>query len=123
MHRSTPVAVVITGGLLLAGCGAGAPAADVRRPVEKAADAPRPERVRILDFEYEPRRLVVAKGTRVEWINRDAANHTVTFRARRPGDLGNVDEDKRLDARFTRTGRFPYVCIYHPGMRAIVVVR
>lgn len=42
------------------------------------------------------------------WTNRDAANHKVTF-AHGP-DLGNVDQGESVSRRFTRPGRFAYVC-------------
>ena len=37
--------------------------------------------------------------------------------------LGEVDPGKHRQARFTRVGRYTYVCEYHPGMHGTVVVR
>ncbi len=88
-----------------------------------AAPASAATRVAIEDFAFGPERVVVDRSTRVTWVNRDAANHTVTFRARRPGSLGNVNEGERVGARFDRRGRYGYVCAYHFGMRGRVVVR
>jgi plastocyanin len=78
--------------------------------------------VRIAGFAYRPGTITVAPGTRVRWVNRDIANHTVTFR-RGPGDLGDIDRGRARAVRFTRPGRYRYVCRYHPGMRGRVVVR
>lgn len=76
----------------------------------------------IKGFEFQPRVIRVAKGTRVSWTDADAANHTVTF-ANGPGDLGNIREGGKLFAKFSRAGRFAYVCQYHPNMRGTVVVK
>jgi plastocyanin len=114
---------------LLAGCGgAERPAAAIAPP--KAA-APTPAMTaqpvadvvaKIADFEYKPRTLRIAKGTRVTWKNVDTANHTVTF-ARGPGDLGNISERGSRSARFPRAGTFAYVCEYHPSMHGKVIVK
>src|SRR5690349_18146487 len=45
--------------------------------------------VAIKEFTYRPATLRIHAGDTVTWVNRDAANHTVTFTDR---DLGNVDE-------------------------------
>jgi plastocyanin len=111
--------------VVLAACGGdpqepGHAAAATATPA--AAKAATTTSVRIEGFEFRPRTITVTKGTRVTWRNRDAANHTVTFE-KRPGDLGNVDEGKRLSARFQHAGRYAYVCQYHPNMRGTIVVR
>lgn len=77
--------------------------------------------VAIEDFEYTPQRIVVARGTRIRWTNRDDANHTVTF-ARR-ASLDNIRKHTSGTLRFGKPGRYRYVCAFHPGMRGVVVVR
>jgi plastocyanin len=113
-------AIVVTSALV--GCGGEEPAT---APMAAASPAPtkaEAARVTIKDFEYAPRNLKVAAGTKVTWIDEDAANHTVSF-ARGPGELGNVSEGKTVSARFTKPGRYAYVCQYHPGMKGTVTVR
>jgi plastocyanin len=88
-------------------------------PAEASAG---PAKVAIVDFEYEPGELTVEPGTKVTWTNQDASNHTVSFE-NGPGDLGNVDEDGRLSARFEKPGSYPYVCQYHPNMKGRITVR
>jgi plastocyanin len=102
-------------------------------PAERAAQAtPSPtattqmaeakaDRVTIEGYEFQPQRLTVAAGTRVTWVDKDAANHTVTFDDG-PGDLGNVDPGERVSAEFTAPGTYAYVCQYHPNMTGTVVV-
>jgi plastocyanin len=126
--RIMPIALLT----LVAGCGgaersAAPPAAALpsKAPAGKpvSAAAKRPEAaVKIDDFEYGPRTLRIARGTRVTWQNVDAANHTVTF-ARGPGDLGNIGERRSRTATFTRAGTFTYVCEYHPSMHGKVIVK
>jgi plastocyanin len=123
LSRIMPIALLT----LVAGCGgAERPAAALtsKAPAAKPASAPAKGPaivVKIDDFEYKPRTLRIAKGTRVTWRNVDAANHTVTF-AKGPGDLGNVGERRSRSATFSRAGTFSYVCEYHPSMHGKVIV-
>lgn len=75
----------------------------------------------IKGFAYRPKRVTVRRGTRVTWVNRDAANHTVTFDHGR--DLGNLDEGQHKSTVFRTRGSFSYVCQYHPFMKGGVLVR
>lgn len=87
-----------------------------------AVPAPGPERVAISDFEFRPRQLVVDRGTRISWGNRDAANHDVTFKGS-PGVVGNVRRGDSVSVRLRRPGRYRYLCALHPAMRGTVIVR
>jgi len=78
--------------------------------------------VKIEDFEFSPKTLTVAAGTKVTWTNKDKANHTVTFK-KGPGDLGNLDEDQHRSATFRKKGTFTYVCTLHFNMRGKIIVR
>ena len=108
------------------GCGGtdGQSAFSMATPARTASAPSRPavETVAIRDFAYHPRTLLVTRGARVRWVNRDQANHTVTF-SRGPGDLGNLDSGQRRTATFARAGRYAYVCQYHPNMHGTVVVK
>jgi plastocyanin len=114
----------------LAGCGgtarepASSTAMQAATPARTASvpSGPAIATVAIRDFAYGPRTLHVARGARVRWVNRDQANHTVTF-PRGPGDLGNLDPGRHLTVKFTRSGRYAYLCQYHPNMHGAVVVR
>lgn len=78
--------------------------------------------VTIQGFAYKPKTITVSRGTRISWVNRDSANHTVTFRGG-GRDLGNLDKGQRRSAVFSKRGRFSYYCQYHPFMKGTVVVR
>lgn len=78
--------------------------------------------IRGLDFLIDT--LRVSQGTRVTWVNCEAAGadpHTVT------SEVGVWDSPFiPVGATFSRTfdvrGSFPYYCIPHPFMRAVVIV-
>jgi plastocyanin len=84
--------------------------------------APKQDLVTIEGYEFRPKRLTVQVGERVTWVDKDAANHTVTFEGG-PGDLGNVDPNERVSTKFSSPGTYSYVCTYHPNMRGTVVVK
>ena len=101
-----------------AGCGA-----DNRgERAAQATPAPKQDLVTIEGYEFRPQRLTVQTGARVTWVDKDAANHTVTFDGG-PGDLGNVDPNERVSTKFNSPGTYSYVCTYHPNMRGTVVVK
>ena len=130
MHlaRTAPLALLVG----LAACGSSSAQVVTSRPTAKTAAATATaapaqasataKRVSIKNFEFSPKTLTVAKGTKVTWTNKDSANHTVTFK-KGPGDLGNLNHNRSASATFTKTGRFTYVCQYHPNMHGTVIVK
>lgn len=115
--------------LLLAGCASGSDAgsADTTAPAAAASTAApstpvaEPAAVTIKDFDYAPKRLTVAKGTKVSFTNQDAANHTVTF-DKSGKDLGNQPKGRTVHLTFTESGTYAYHCDFHPNMHGKVVV-
>ena len=125
MHAARSAALVVLAAV--AGCG-GSTAAPSRQAAvapaaatSTAAPKAKAKTVKIKDFDYSPRTLHVAKGTKVTWKNTDEANHTVTFKTG-PGNLGNFRPGGKHTTRFTRTGTYAYICQYHPNMKGKVVV-
>jgi plastocyanin len=84
---------------------------------------PGPNQVVIYQFIFKPKVLTVPAGTTVSWVNRDIAAHTTT---RNGGDDQFESVDMRMGRVFTHTfeshGTYAYICFYHPGMKATVVV-
>lgn len=80
--------------------------------------------VAIRGFAFLPDTVRVAPGTRVTWVNCEppqADPHTATAddgawgsELLFPGDVFSRD--------FTQVGTFPYHCVPHPHMRAVVIV-
>lgn len=88
-----------------------------------AATAPAPPAaVKIGNFTFGPRELVVRPGAVVTWTNEDDTPHTVvamdgSFRSR-PLDTG-----ESFAFTFTRPGAYAYFCSLHPMMTGKVVVK
>lgn len=118
--RTFLIAIVATTALV--GCGAEKQASVVPTATASAPAKAKPAKVTIKGFEYAPRNLEVEAGAKVTWTDQDAANHTVSF-SKGPGELGNVSEGKTVSTRFTKPGRYAYVCQYHPNMHGTVTVR
>ena len=78
--------------------------------------------VTIRQFCFGPTILRLAPGETVTWINKDAAPHTVVGANAVWGDLSMLKRKARVTYRFVRSGVYPYVCTYHPGMVGAVVV-
>jgi plastocyanin len=88
------------------------------------ASQPEPNQVIIHDFAYTPAELTVAPGTKVTWINRDDAPHTVTSTARpRVFHSGTLDSDGRFSHVFTALGTYQYYCVLHAHMIARIIVK
>jgi plastocyanin len=75
----------------------------------------------IKGYAFVPPVIQVAVGTTVTWTNQDAAAHTVTF-GQNIADSGMLRTGQSFSHQFTAAGTFEYVCIYHPGMVATVIV-
>jgi plastocyanin len=115
MTASTPLpsthrrAVVVTAGALACfGASAWAKVRSTRHTVLMEATA------------YLPLELRVSRGDSVLWVNRDPFPHTVTCTG--VFDSGHVGVDGRWMYRANVAGRFEYLCVYHPNMKATLVV-
>lgn len=83
--------------------------------------------VEVRTFAFAPDTLRVDAGTRIQWTNRDAIEHTVTWGT--PDELDARLESASLDssgAIHTATprepGRYGYFCDRHRFMRGMVIV-
>ena len=78
----------------------------------------------IVDIDYEPRDLKVAKGTTVTWTNTGQLPHTVT-KENGPGpdfDSDTVDPGDTFEQRFDTPGKIDYICTIHDNPRGSVTV-
>jgi len=67
-------------------------------------------------------RIVIDRGSTVEWTNRDGVVHTVdaddgSWRS------GAIQPNESWRARFDEPGIYPYHCGPHPFMKGVVIVR
>lgn len=77
--------------------------------------------VTIEGMQFAPATLTVKRGDKVVWQNKDVVPHTAT--AKGAFDSGNIATGKRWSHVMRKAGRYEYVCTYHPGMKAVVVVQ
>lgn len=84
-----------------------------------AADAGGANVVSIEDFTFVAPTLEVPVGATVEWVNNDAAAHTIEGGSFQSGNLAPGD---RFTFTFTTAGEFPYFCGIHPSMQGTIVV-
>lgn len=73
-------------------------------------------------MKFVPERLEVAAGDTVTWTNGDVVPHTVTAGAAGI-ESGAISPGATWKHTFGRAGEVPYVCRFHPGMKALVIVR
>jgi plastocyanin len=95
---------------------------DVRHDAPLVQPKPRAANsVQIKNFAYAPATLRVKAGSTVRWTNEDSAPHTASA-----SNGSFTSPTLRLrgsySKRFTRPGRYSYLCALHPGMRGTVVV-
>jgi len=83
-------------------------------------------RVTIKNFAFAPARLVVSRGTKIVWVNRDSDPHTVkTAASARAGGFASeaMDTGDSVAHVWGKAGTFPYICTIHPFMHGTIVVR
>lgn len=82
--------------------------------------APAAVTVLIRNMKFEPTAIEVKKGDIVEWKNEDITPHTATASS---FDSGSIGPEKSWRHTFTEAGNFPYICTFHPAMKAAVNVK
>ena len=79
--------------------------------------------VLIQNFSFKPAHITIKRGTRVTWINKDTAPHTVTANNPRRFDSGRLSKGQRYFHTFKSAGKKRYHCKIHPHMMGRVVVK
>ncbi len=76
--------------------------------------------VRIKNFSFVPKVVTVNVGTKVVWVNEDAAVHTVNG----PGfDSPNLAQGDSYEFVFDKLGAIDYLCGLHPSMLGTVRIK
>jgi plastocyanin len=86
-----------------------------------AADAPKAHTVAVDGTSFQPAALTVKVGDSVVWVNKDPFPHTVTSAAG-GFDSHEIAPGKSWKYTATKKGEFPYVCMFHPTMKATLRV-
>lgn len=77
--------------------------------------------VTIEGMKFVPDTLTVKKGDRVVWKNQDVVPHTAT--AKGGFDSRSIAAGRSWSHVARKPGRHDYVCTFHPGMKATLVVQ
>lgn len=86
-----------------------------------SGEARKSEKVKIVEFSYEPDPVVVQAGGKVIWQNEDTAPHTATADDG-SFDTGTIEKGKLGSATFKEPGTYTYHCEIHPSMHGTVEV-
>ena len=94
--------------------------------VTASADSPPPTASPVMVFIrnsiYYPSSITVKTGSTVTWRNDDTQlSHTVTSTTG-VFDSKNLDRGVVYSYKFTKAGKYPYTCTYHPFMHGTVIV-
>lgn len=117
--------VVLTAVALVAACASSGTSGGGNKsaPVDYDPSHPGPNQVVIYKFIFFPKVLTIPIGTTITWINHDIAAHTAT---RNGGEgqfeSGNLSYMGTFHHTFATLGTYKYICFYHPGMQASIVV-
>ncbi len=67
--------------------------------------------------------LTVPAGAQITVVNSDDVAHTVTSKAKGQFDVKVGGNARATFAAPTTPGRYPYYCVYHPGMIGVLIVQ
>ena len=87
-----------------------------------SSSAPRRYEIAIKNFTFQPPQLSVARGDTVVFTNTDFVPHTATARDS-TWDSKSIDGSKTWQFVANAAGTHEYICVFHPTMRATIVVR
>jgi plastocyanin len=79
--------------------------------------------IRVTDGKFEPRKIDIAVGGSVTWINDDVASHNVKFLEPSTFNSGIIKPAATWTQTFTSAGTYDYYCDFHNSMKGSVVVR
>lgn len=77
--------------------------------------------VKIEGMQFVPATITAHPGDRIVWRNADLVPHTATARGR--FDSGAIAPGHTWAHEVPAPGRYDYVCTFHPGMKATLVVQ
>ncbi len=90
--------------------------------VEPHNSEPQTHTVSIKDFKFEPATLTVSAGDTVIWKNEDIVPHTATTKGKGFNSKG-IESKASWKYVADKAGTYPYICAYHPTMKAKLIVK
>jgi plastocyanin len=78
--------------------------------------------VRLQNIAFSPKTVKVKAGQEVEWENYDSVAHDVVATSGASFRSPTLRKDAKFSFTPTKAGTISYVCTFHPGMQAEIVV-
>jgi plastocyanin len=91
------------------------------RPAAAGDTRPMTFTITIDGTRFEPEDATVKVGDKIVWVNKDPFPHTAT--AKPAFDSGTIDAGASWSYTASQAGEFPYVCRFHPTMKAMLRVK
>ncbi|MGZ3790017.1 MAG: cupredoxin domain-containing protein [Bacteriovorax sp.] len=77
--------------------------------------------VQISGMAFSPEAIVIKNGDEIIWTNTDLVNHSVTAKEKE-FNSGAILPGMKWRHKFNKKGQFLYNCVFHPLMKAKIVV-
>jgi len=132
--RAVCIALMLIGGMLVAGCSSSPSATPVPTPTPTPTPTPgggtptpvtisMPRGATLLtSTAFVPNPASVAVGATVTWVNNDVDPHTSTSTTNVWGSP-TLQPGGSFSFTFQSRGSFPYLCLIHPNMVGTIVVQ
>jgi plastocyanin len=88
---------------------------------EQANDAAKTHTVIIKNFKFVPEALDVKPGDKIIWVDQDIVPHTATA-LDKSWDTGAIASEASKEMIVTKAQSLSYYCVYHPIMKAELVL-
>jgi plastocyanin len=88
----------------------------------QSGTATRTHSVAIENIQFSPAVLLVHRGDRIVWLNKDLFPHTVTATGK-AFDSGSIEPGGSWTYAANKVGEFSYGCIFHPTMKGSLRVQ
>ena len=86
-----------------------------------AAEPGETHTVTIEGMQFDPQELIVHRGDRIVWVNKDLFPHTVT--ASKMFDSGTIAANSSWSYIAAKSGEYAYGCAFHPTMKGKITVQ
>ena len=86
--------------------------------------------IEMINYKFEPAEVVISKGTKITWLNKDSVGHSVKSDSHPAHDLfpelnsPMLDLDGTFSVLFDKAGEYTYHCDPHSqGMKGKIIVK
>lgn len=90
---------------------------------ETTPEAGKTYTIDIVNFAFSPSTLIISKGDRVVWTNKDSVRHTVTSNSGVELNSNTLSKGQTYSHKFDSAGEFTYHCTPHQSMQGRIIVK